>query len=253
MPDLSHIAPNRQGWGSKAKDLVASGRREWASEPTWGIWHTPESEAGLLQPDMRGMSALELGCGTAYVSAWMQRRGAWVTGLDPTPEQLATAQLLQSEHGESFALVEGIGESLPFRDASFDLAISEYGAALWADPALWVQECARVLRPGGQLVFLTNSPLLMLCIPDCEADGLSTNELRRPYFSLGRMTWPDTPEIEFHLTHSGWVRLLGECGFTVERLLELQAPADATSGYPWVDADWAHAWPTEDVWCARKA
>ena len=36
----------------------------------------------------------------------------------------------------------------------FDLVISEYGASLWADPYAWVPECARVLRPGGRLVFL---------------------------------------------------------------------------------------------------
>ena len=39
---------------------------------------------------------------------------------------------------------------------SFDLAISEYGAAIWADPYKWIPEAARLLRPGGQLIFLGN-------------------------------------------------------------------------------------------------
>ena len=38
---------------------------------------------------------------------------------------------------------------VPLPDASFDLAVSEYGASLWADPYKWIPEAARLLRPGG--------------------------------------------------------------------------------------------------------
>lgn len=51
-------------------------------------------------------------------------------------------------------------EAIAYPDASFDFAISEYGASLWADPQRWVPDAACLLRPGGQLVFLTNSFLL---------------------------------------------------------------------------------------------
>ena len=54
----------------------------------------------------------------------------------------------------------------PFPDASFDLAISEYGASIWCDPYRWIPEAARLLRPGGQLIFLVNGTLHMLCTPD---------------------------------------------------------------------------------------
>jgi SAM-dependent methyltransferase len=49
----------------------------------------PEEELGLLG-DVRGLDVLELGCGTAYWSAWLQRRGARPIGLDLTSAQLAT-------------------------------------------------------------------------------------------------------------------------------------------------------------------
>ncbi len=49
-------------------------------------------------------------------------------------------------------------ERVPLADARFDLAISEYGACLWADPHHWVPEAARLLRPGGDLIFLTRAP-----------------------------------------------------------------------------------------------
>ena len=63
------------------------------------------------------------------------------------------------------------------RMRSFDLAISEYGACLWADPYLWVPEAARLLRPGGRLIFLTNSNVLMLTMPPV---GKVTEQLQRP-------------------------------------------------------------------------
>jgi ubiquinone/menaquinone biosynthesis C-methylase UbiE len=58
--------------------------------------------------------------------------------------------------------VRAAAEAVPLRDASFDLAVSEYGAAIWADPFTWIPEAARLLRVGGELVFLANSLLFVL-------------------------------------------------------------------------------------------
>jgi SAM-dependent methyltransferase len=82
--------------------------------------------------DVAGRDVVELGCGTAYVSAWLARRGARVVGVDLTPEQLDTARRLQEQHGLSFPLVEASAEAVPLPDESFDLAVSEYGAK-WVD------------------------------------------------------------------------------------------------------------------------
>ena len=93
-------------------------------------------------------------------------------------------------------------------DASFDLAISEYGAAIWADPYRWIPEAARLLRPGGQLVFLVNGTLLMLCMPDRGRRRRPTDRLLRPYFGMHRFEWPDDDGVEFHLGYGDWIRLL---------------------------------------------
>ena len=135
--EADHIRRNRDAWNEWAAEFVESGERDWAAaDPTWGVWAVPEAELHVLPDDLEGVDAIELGCGTAYVSSWLARRGARCVGIDISAEQLATARRLQREHGLGFPLHEGNAEHLPFPDESFDLAISEYGACLWADPYL---------------------------------------------------------------------------------------------------------------------
>jgi len=85
--------------------------------------------------------------------------------IDASMAQLTTARRLQRQHGLEFPLIHGDAEAVPCRDGAFDLAISEYGACLWANPDRWLPEAARLLRPGGELIFLVNSSLLTLCVP----------------------------------------------------------------------------------------
>jgi SAM-dependent methyltransferase len=250
-----HVAANREAWDRYAVEYIEPGHRAWAhDEPTWGIWGVPESELHLLPDDLDGKDAIELGCGTAYVSAWLARRGARPVGIDNSPAQLATARRFQEEFGLEFPVHLGNAEATPFPDASFDLAISEYGAALWADPYAWIPEAARLLRPGGELVFLTNGLILQLCVEELVANDPAKAALRRPLFGLHRTVWPDDTSVEFHLPHGEWIRLLREHGFEIERLVEIQAPADAidSAQYSHVTADWARQWPSEEAWIVRK-
>jgi len=249
-----HVAANREAWDRYAEDYVEPGRRAWASsEPTWGIWRVPESELCLLPDDLEGKDTIELGCGTAYVSAWLARRGSRPVGIDNSPAQLESARRFQREFGIDFPLHLGNAERTPFSDASFDLAISEYGAALWADPYAWVPEASRLLRPGGRLIFLTSGIILQLAIEELEENDPAKDRLRRPLFGMHRTVWPDDPSVEFHLPHGEWIRLLREHGFEIERLVEIQAPADAVDSakYTHVSADWARKWPSEEAWIAR--
>lgn len=246
-----HVRRNRALWNSWAASYVAAGERQWAEEePSWGIFQVPEQQLGVLPPALDGKDAIELGCGTGYVSAWLARRGARVVGIDNSQAQLATARRLQREHGLEFPLLHGTAESVPYPDASFDLAISEYGACLWADPELWVPEAGRLLRHGGELIFLTNSWLLLLCME--EEDGVpATATLQRPAFGPYRVEWPGDHGVEFHLSHGEWLRLLRSHGFEVTDLVEVRPPPDAKTTYPFVTLDWARRWPCEEVWKAR--
>jgi SAM-dependent methyltransferase len=246
-----HVLRNREAWNQWAAEYVAAGERAWAAtEPFWGIWGIPESEVRML-PDVAGRDTLEMGCGAGYVSAWLARRGARPVGIDNSQEQLATARRLQREHGIEYPLHHGDAEHVPFPDDSFDVVISEYGASIWADPYAWIPEAARVLRPGGDLVFLVNGSILMLCAPDDEHEA-AADRLLRPYFGMHRFEWPDDPSVEFHLGYGDWIRLLRANGFEILNLIELRPGPDATTTYEFVTLDWARQWPSEEVWVARK-
>ncbi len=176
-----HVIRNRAAWDRSAAEYAEPGLRNWAAaEPCWGIWKIAEAQAGVLPADVAGQDSIELGCGTGYVSAWLARRGARPVGLDNSAAQLATARQLQSRFGLRFPLIHASAEQAPFGDASFDLAISEYGASIWCDPYVWIPEAARLLRPGGQLIFLVNSVLLMLTVPDADGEPATERLVSRP-------------------------------------------------------------------------
>ena len=248
-----HVRLNRAAWDRWAADYTAGGERAWAAvEPCWGLWDVPESELSMLPDDLNGKDAIELGCGTAYVSAWMARRGARVVGIDNSAAQLATARRLQRQHQLEFQLLHGNAEAMPFADGSFDFAISEYGACLWADPERWVAEAARVLRPGGRLVFLTNAFLMALCVPD-EANVTATDRLQRPARGLCRQHYADDHGVEFHLSAGDWIRLVRRAGFDVDDLIDVYAPATGRfSQHSFVTREWARQWPSEEVWKLRR-
>jgi len=263
MPDVTaaepalpeHVRANREAWDRYAADYVEPGRRAWAeTDPRWGIWGIPESEIHLLPDDLDGVDAIELGCGTGYVSAWLARRRARPVGIDNSPKQLEAARGFQEEFGIEFPLVLGNAETVPYQDASFDVAISEYGAALWADPYAWVPEASRLLRPGGRLIFLTNGAIMQLAVKERIADDPATAELQRPLFGMHKTIWPDDTSVEFHLPHGEWIRLLRDSGFEVDRLVEIQAPPNAVDSpqYSHVTAEWARKWPSEEAWVARR-
>ena len=246
-----YVARNVEVWTeANAAHTGPRAREVWArDEIDWGVFGIPESSVGILG-DVAGLDVVELGCGTAYLSAWLAKRGARPVGVDPTPAQLATAREMQAEFDLEFPLVEAVAEKVPLADASFDLAVSEYGASLWADPYRWIPEAARLLRSDGRLVFLRNSTIGMLC----HLGDKVGEQLVRPQRGLCRIEWEDTGEVEFHLPAGPLIELLRESGFEVERLVELYAPDDAATHeyYSYVSAEWARKWPAEELWSARK-
>ncbi|MEX0309412.1 MAG: class I SAM-dependent methyltransferase [Tateyamaria sp.] len=246
-----HVAVNRAVWDQDAPNWVEAGSRLWALEtPEWGNWNHPDEGLHLLPDDMSGMDAVELGCGTGYVSGWMARRGARVTAIDVSPLQLETARRLAAEHGADITFIEGNAEDTGLPDTAFDFAISEYGAAIWCPPEVWLREAWRMLRPGGRLVFLGNHPFSLLSAPK---NGAPNDwRLHRPYKGMWGADWTevefDPSGICFNLTISGWMALFAEIGFGIEGYHEIFAPEWAKGERAAIPADWAKKYPIEQVW-----
>jgi SAM-dependent methyltransferase len=185
----------------------------------------------------------------------MNRRGARVTAIDISAEQLATARRISRDEGADINFIEGNAERTGLPDASFDFAISEYGASIWCQPENWLREAWRLLRPGGLLVFLGNHPLSLICSP---LDGSPADRrLHRPYRDMWGADWTEV-EFEptgicFNLTVSSWMELFTAIGFNITRYHELYAPDEAMGTRAAIPADWAKFYPVEQVWQLMKS
>jgi ubiquinone/menaquinone biosynthesis C-methylase UbiE len=101
---------------------------------------------------MRG-NVLEIGAGTGVNFAFIPAGVHWV-GVDPNPHSLRYIREAAHRSGHEFDFRPGSAESLPFPDASFDSVASTLTLCSVRDPVLALVEIRRVLRPGGQFLFM---------------------------------------------------------------------------------------------------
>ena len=203
-----------------------------------------------MLPDVAGKDVVELGCGTAYFGAWLARRGARVVGVDLTPAQLETARRMEAE----FALgmrVRG-GERRGDRPARRLVRprVLRVRRVDLVRSVKWIPEAARLLRPGGLLVFLRNSTLAVLC---GTADGGPVETLQRPQRGLHRIEWTDagTRSSSSSATATGSA-CCARTASSIEELHELYAPEYAIDHeYYHSNAEWSKKWPCEEIWRAR--
>ncbi len=106
-----------------------------------------------------GQRVLEIGCGDGHTSVWFALHGATVTGMDKRPKAVERAGALAKHHGvaDRCRFQTGMIERMPFDDDSFDL-VSSQSVLQYTDRAAVIDECLRVLRPGGRLVMIENMP-----------------------------------------------------------------------------------------------
>lgn len=106
-----------------------------------------------------GERVLDLATGTGITAIAARERAAQVTGVDLTPELIAVARSKAGDAGFSdINFQEGDAEALPFADASFDVVVSTCGHMFAPDQPKVAAELARVIRPGGRVVFLAWTP-----------------------------------------------------------------------------------------------
>jgi ubiquinone/menaquinone biosynthesis C-methylase UbiE len=112
---------------------------------------TGERKLNLFK-GIRG-NILEIGAGTGVNFAFIPAGVRWI-GVDSNPHSLRYIREAAQRSGHEFDFHTGSAESLPFPDASFDSVASTLTLCSMQDPVLALDEIRRVLRPGGQFLFL---------------------------------------------------------------------------------------------------
>ncbi|QLH76729.1 methyltransferase domain-containing protein [Halosimplex rubrum] len=182
--------------------------------------------------DVAGKDVLELGCGGGQCSVALAERGANVTGIDLSTEQLAFARDLSDERDTDVAFRQGDVTDLGmFDDDSFDVAFNAYVFQWVEDLAACFREAHRVLRSGGRFVFSMPHPVYGLADPE-------SHEIEESYFDTGRQVTPqddlDVDMVTYRHSVADVHNALVGAGFRVERMLEPGSadPDDYEEG-PW--------------------
>jgi ubiquinone/menaquinone biosynthesis C-methylase UbiE len=108
-----------------------------------------------LDISMKGKSVLDLGCGDGYELSQIKLKGALIFGIDSSQEMIEIAQQKNPEGNIKI----GDFENIPFADHSFDLVISKWAFQQSMNIDSIYQEIARVIKPNGQLVYLSSHPI----------------------------------------------------------------------------------------------
>ncbi|GAB5452912.1 MAG: methyltransferase domain-containing protein [Halioglobus sp.] len=150
----------------------------------FGEWAVKVADAANIK---QGQRVLDVACGTGVLSRELATRttsSGGVTGLDPNCGMLALAK----ERSPAIDWQEGVAESLPFTDESFDAVVSQFGLMFFVDREKAIREMLRVLSPGGRMVVavwdsLSNIPAYATTVALLEelAGKEAANALRAPY------------------------------------------------------------------------
>ena len=114
--------------------------------------------------DWAGREVLDLGCAGGFMAEALDDRGARVTGIDPAADAIAAARAHAAQTGREIRYDVGVGEALPYGDASFDAVVCVDVLEHVQDLSLVLSQVARTLRPGGLFLFdtINRNPLARL-------------------------------------------------------------------------------------------
>jgi 2-polyprenyl-6-hydroxyphenyl methylase/3-demethylubiquinone-9 3-methyltransferase len=178
------------------------------------IWHFgPELVADTRIE--RGMRVLDVATGTGNVALRAAERGARVTAVDITPEQLERGRREADGRGLTVEWVEADAQDLPFEDGAFDVVTSAAGAIFAPDHRATAAELQRVTRPGGTIGMINFTP-----------EGLAADffAVFAPYMPAGPSPtdWGSEPYVR---------RLFAGCELDLERRSYVENPPGGFAGF----------------------
>jgi SAM-dependent methyltransferase len=123
----------------------------------WNALYERPTTLALL-PAVNKLDVLDAGCGHGWYADWLAHHGARVVAVDRSAAMVALAQ---ARVGDRAQIIQGDVSDLRdvLADESFDLVLSSLVLHYLADLSPVFAECARLLRPGGTLVFSTHHPV----------------------------------------------------------------------------------------------
>jgi len=221
------VAANRRDWDRTSDDYQAE-HGDFLGDVgfVWCPEGLREPQAGLLGA-VRGRRVLEIGCGAGQCARWLISQGARAVGVDLSFRQLQHSRRIDLDTGIGVPAACATATALPIASGSIDLACSAFGAFPFLvdlEPAL--REVARILVPGGRLVFSIVHPSRWMFPDDPSAAGLTVVRSyfdRTPYVETG----PDGEPayVEPHHTLSDWTRAVVAAGLDIVDLQEPPWPA----------------------------
>jgi SAM-dependent methyltransferase len=175
----------------------------------------------LLPQDLRHQQVLDAGCGPGIYAEELLKRGADVVAFDVTPEFVEITRERVSERAT--VLQADLSQPLHFaEDSSFDLVLCPLVLDYIEDWAAVFREFARVLKPGGLLVFSNGHPM-----GDWQYLKRRLPEIAQSYFETQRFTttWggfgDPAPEItSYRRPLAAMLNPLIEAGFCLDHVLE---------------------------------
>lgn len=192
----------------------------------------------VMLPDVDGLSGLDVGCGEGHNTRLVARRGANMTGIDISETFVRHAKEAEDREPLGIRYERASAVDLPFGDESFDFAVALMSLMDIPEVDLALAETYRVLRPGGLLQFSISHP----CFATRHHENLRDENGRTYAHEVGDyfrgmdgevQEWsffaapPETRERLrpfrtplFARTLSGWLNLLVDAGFVLERLGE---------------------------------
>lgn len=217
----------------------------------WGPNRFDDEHLGVLG-DVEGLEVLEIGCGAAQFGIELARRGARMTGIDLSAEQIRHGRANVRDARVAMRLVTGNAEKLVrrFGEASFDAVVSDFAAG-FMDLDVLLPEVAGVLRPGGFTALSWTSPIL-----DCLTGAGESPLLEFKYSYFDRTPWVDggrDATYEFKRTYGDWVRAFSHANLILEDLVEPKATEDSPH-MEWGNFRWERTSmiPGTCIWKARK-